>query len=78
MSAPAYGDRVTVRWPGGPHDYLLEFDHFRTERFVGGWVLLVGRQVEPEGGQRGGGYLRTFYVRPVEAGVFTLYPKRGA
>lgn len=75
VNALARGDRVTVRWPGGPHSYVLEFDHIQPERFHDGWVLLAGRQIEPEGMQRGGGYLRTFYVRPVADGVFTLHPR---
>lgn len=74
MSVPARGERVTIRWPGGPHDFVLTFDHFRPERFHDGWVLVVGRQVEPEGMERGYGWLQTFYVRPVGDRVFTLYP----
>lgn len=46
-----YLERIEVRWPGGPHDFVLEF-HFAekvpppSERFKG-WVVLHGVIVSP-------------------------------
>jgi hypothetical protein len=61
---PKRGERVTVRWPGGPFDFEVEFERL-DEVMPGaesGWLWLRGVQVSPEGRQRG--VARTFYVRP--------------
>jgi hypothetical protein len=68
---PKRGERVTVLWPGGQYDFVLEFN--RAEPGVNGWLWLTGLVVEPEGVEHRG--QRTFYVHPVPGGKFTLHPK---
>lgn len=70
---PKQGERVTVRWPGGDYDFVLEFEY--AEPGVDGWILITGIVLEPEG--VGQGRLRRLYVRPTTDGEFTLRPKIG-
>jgi hypothetical protein len=71
MTLPIKGELVSVRWPGGPHDFVLQFDHVNTSipnpPGWEHWVTLVG-VANPGGWSR-------FYVQPVEPGVWTLLPK---
>jgi hypothetical protein len=44
---PQPGDEITIRWPGGPHDFVM---HFRREGDPApwpGWHYLHGSIVEP-------------------------------
>lgn len=61
MAEHKRGDRVTVRWPNGPHDFVLKFDSIRPEG-QDGWVLVTGLVVEPQGPKHRA--MRSFYVRP--------------
>jgi len=69
------GELVTVRWPGGPYDFVLEFEAAEPVGAVGweDWFNISGMQVKPREQWPLG---RTFYVRPVEdePGVYTLVP----
>lgn len=61
---PKRGERVTVRWPGGPYDFEVEFERL-DEAMPGaadGWLWLRGVVVSPEGRQQR--MARTFYVQP--------------
>ena len=67
------GERVTVRWPGGPYDFVILFDYAEPGR--DGWLTIHGLCVEPEGPQHR--MPRSFYVRPVEGEerTYALLPK---
>lgn len=73
------GERVTVRWPGGPYDFVLEFDYAEPSTMSGweDWLTIHGLCVEPEGPQHR--MTRSFYVRPVEGEerTYALLPKKG-
>lgn len=62
-----YGERVTVRWPGGPYDFEVEFHYAEPVHAPGweDWLVLHGVVVSPEGPQHR--TFRAFYVHPVEA-----------
>lgn len=72
------GDLVTVRWPDGPHDYMIEFKD--AVPFGPGnqsrpdWFLISGRVVQPRGPMEGRQH--TFYVHPVngDPGAYELTP----
>jgi hypothetical protein len=67
-------ERVTIRWPGGPYDFVVEFDHAEPAASPGweDWLVIHGLCVEPEGpGHRA---MRSFYVHPVKSG-YALLPK---
>jgi hypothetical protein len=72
------GERVTVRWPGGPYDFVLEFSYAEAVNAPGWeeWFTIHGLVVEPEGLQHRA--VRGFYVHPVEEGVYALLPFRPA
>jgi len=67
------GERITIRWPGGPHDFVLEFEYAEPVGGVGweDWFTITGVVVEP-----GTARMQSFYVHPVEAGVYALLPVR--
>lgn len=60
------GERITVRWPNGPHDFVILFEYAEPVRAEGfeGWLVIHGLCVEPEGPQHR--TMRHFYVHPVE------------
>jgi hypothetical protein len=49
---PAEGERITIRWPGGPYDFVMEFEglHETGPAPEPGWAWLHGRIVEPDPG----------------------------
>lgn len=69
---PKRGEEVTILWPGGEHDFVIRFEY--AEPMAGGWVVLHGLVVKPEGIEHR--ERRGFYARPVEGGEFTLHRKR--
>jgi len=68
---PARGERVTILWPGGDHDFVMDVRsaHDRPGGLGAGWVLLNGALVEPYRD------VRDFCVRRTEGGGFSLLPK---
>jgi hypothetical protein len=69
--------RVTVRWPGGPHDFVLEYlppkpgwypDH------QPGWFWVTGRVVEPAGPEHGA--TRTLFAERIGPDEFRMIPMR--
>lgn len=45
---PTEGDRIVIRWPGGPYDFVMDFLCERTPRPpTPGWHFLHGVIVEP-------------------------------
>jgi hypothetical protein len=79
------GELVTVFWPGGPHNFVLEFDHAEEFDLYGGewtdWFLIHGTCTGDDGcpvnSKTGGRYhhMRNFYVHPVDGG-YALVPYR--
>ena len=46
---PDQGETITIRWPGGPFDFVMEFECERTPPPPWpGWRFLYGRIVQPE------------------------------
>lgn len=45
---PMKGERITIRWPGGPHDFVMEFE-IEDTHIAGppGWYYLHGLVVSP-------------------------------
>ncbi|AGL20943.1 hypothetical protein [Actinoplanes sp. N902-109] len=72
------GERVTIRWPGGPYDFVILFDYAEPSGAAGweDWLTIHGMCVEPEGPQHH--TRRSFYVHPVEGEerTYALLPKR--
>jgi len=67
-------ERITIRWPGGPHDYVIEFEKAEPLDAIRGWLYLYGLVVQPSAPQ-----FRTrrgFYCRPVGDREYTMLPKR--
>jgi hypothetical protein len=76
VTAHKVGDQVTIRWPGGPHDYVIEYydDGLGTQPPPSkGFQYIRGVVVQPDGLQWR--TLRTFYVRQVGDG-YELLPLR--
>jgi len=69
---PRWGDRVTVRWPGGSYDFVIEYDHEEPSQ-PGGWVVVHGLVVEPVGPEHR--RHRGFYAHQVGAGIYEMLPK---
>jgi hypothetical protein len=44
---PKEGDRITIRWPGGPHDFTMIFEREGDPCPYPGWHFLHGVIVEP-------------------------------
>ncbi|MEV6633859.1 hypothetical protein AB0M54_24220 [Actinoplanes sp. NPDC051470] len=70
MSAlPKRGDRITIEWPGGPHNFVIKFEKQVTAEPPpspgpngdgwAGWVFLQGQQLEPD--QPGQEYWRDLF-----------------
>ena len=72
------GERVTIRWPGGPYDFVVLFDHAETSTLPGweGWLTVTGPCVEPAGPRRRS--VRSFFVRRVAGAerTYALLPRR--
>ncbi|MEU4237919.1 hypothetical protein [Actinoplanes sp. NPDC026619] len=70
-------ERVTIRWPDGPYDFVVEFDHAEPGGMSGwdDWLIIHGLCVEPEGPQHR--TMRSFFVHPVEGGYALLPMKKG-
>lgn len=69
------GERVEIRWPGGPYDFVIEFDYARDVGHWDGWLELHGTVVEPS--DPGHHAYRGFYCHPVGEGVYEMIPKQG-
>jgi hypothetical protein len=69
---PKYGDQVTVKWPGGFHDFEILFGH--EEPVKDGWVTVYGRVIKPSGPQHDG--RRSFYARQTGPAEYTMLPHR--
>lgn len=70
MAEHKRGDRVTVRWPNGPYDFVLKYESVEPAG-SDGWVLVTGLVVEPKGPEHR--EMRSFYVRP-DGDAFALLP----
>jgi hypothetical protein len=68
------GELVTVRWPGGPYDFVLEFEYAESVNTLGweDWIVIHGLVVEPAGPQHRN--LRGFYVHPIGENEYELLP----
>lgn len=77
---PAEGELFTIRWPDGPHDFVMEFigEDFKMAGAPQGWTYLHGRIREPEEWH---GRPWSFMVHWVDAGdgagVWTMLPMNG-
>jgi len=69
---PTRGERVTVKWPGGYYDFVIEFDH--EDPIRDGWVVVHGAVVEPDAPQHRA--FRGFYARRTGPAEYTMLPKR--
>jgi len=65
-----YGDRVTVKWPGGFHDFVIQYTH--EERHGDGWVTVHGLVVEPNGPEYRAN--QGFYARRTGTAEYTMLP----
>ena len=73
MAEHAVGDEIVIRWPGGPHGFVIEYYDDGRQLMPSpspGWQYLRGVVIEPPG--PGWRSLRTFYVRPIEGGEYSL------
>lgn len=77
---PKRGDHIVIIWPGGPHNFRMEFDKLDASMPPPppGWLWLHGKVGETK--------LRfdlvvndwrTLYARPVADGVYEMVPRRG-
>ncbi|GAA2681588.1 hypothetical protein [Actinoplanes palleronii] len=75
MNTHQVGEHVAVRWPGGEHDFVLEYYDDGSDLQPPpepDWCYIRGVQVQPEGiGYR---WMRTFKVRPVGGAEYELLP----
>lgn len=72
-TAPKPGDKIVIRWPGGPYDFEIVF-HYEDDSMPpasDGWLWLRGLVVKPEGLQHR--CVRTFHVTRV-GDEFALLP----
>lgn len=72
MSAHQVGEEIIVRWPGGPHDFVLEYYDDGPDLEPGPERYLRGVQVQPEG--LGWRAMRTVRVRAAEGGGYEVAP----
>lgn len=70
------GERVAIEWPGGPHNFVIEFSYADPVRVIDwpGWLVLHGTVVEPEGPVPR--QYRAFYVHLVD-GAYKMIPFGG-
>lgn len=78
------GERVNVFWPGGPYDFIVQYEYHSPVRAPGweGWIVLHcvvcehahGDTVEPA--PIGHRQFTSFYVHPVERGYALLPMKK--
>lgn len=61
-------ERILIRWPGGPYDFVIEFESVEPVLAKGweGWVSIRGFVVEPQGLRHQ--MTRSFYCHPVDGG----------
>lgn len=64
-------ERVTLRWPGGFYDFVIEFSSIDQDRADPKWWWIRGLVVSPEGPEHRAS--RTFMVRRVD-GEWALLP----
>lgn len=71
-----HNERITVFWPGGPYNFVLEFDRVEPVNAPDweDWFVIHGVVVQPEGVQHH--TMRGFYVHPVEGGYEMLPANR--
>ncbi|MCM4080400.1 hypothetical protein [Paractinoplanes hotanensis] len=79
-SIPRKGDRILVRWPGGPYDFDMEFVRLREDlgAHAPGWLWLVGivGWSELDHGRLRWPDVRTLYARPIGDSTFEMVPRR--
>jgi hypothetical protein len=77
VNAHQVGDRIKIRWPGGPHDFVIEYydDQGFSCAPMPGFQWMRGVVVEPGG--LAWRSLRRFQVRPTGNGEYELLPKIG-
>lgn len=71
------GELITIRWPGGLHDFKIQFQYADEVSAPGweSWVVLHGQVVEPEEAQ----YQRYhgFYCHPIGDREYAMIPYNG-
>jgi hypothetical protein len=75
MPLPRDGETVTIRWPDGPHDFVMRF-LYEDRKMCGtppGWTFLHGQIVEPDSWHK---RCWSFMVHLVD-GEWTMLPKGG-
>lgn len=70
---PKYGERVTVKWPGGFYDFVIEYTREEPSQ-PEGWVVVHGLVVKPSGPQHRAN--RGFYARRTDDREYTMLPHR--
>jgi len=71
------GELIDIRWPGGPHDFQIEFEYAEELKVEGweDWIVLHGLVVKPASTQFRTS--RAFYAKPVGERTYEVLPKRG-
>jgi len=69
------GELVTIRWPEGQHDFVIEFGRVSAPELAGweDWVILHGVVVEPDDPRHRA--FRGFCPRQIGDREFTMLPK---
>lgn len=77
---PHRGERLVIRWPGGPHDFEMVFLHL-DDTMPGphepGWLWLYGKVGESRLGDLTVSDYSTLYARPVSPGLYEMVPHQG-
>jgi hypothetical protein len=70
------GELITIRWPGAPYDFKIQFQYADKVNAPGweSWVVLHGLVVEPHGPQHQA--YRGFYCHPIGDREYEMIPKR--
>lgn len=79
MTDHTVGEELVIRWPGGPHDYKIEYydnGQLTQPRPSRGFQYIRGVVIEPDFGSHWR-TMRTFYVRPLGNGEYSLLPMMG-
>jgi hypothetical protein len=64
-AVPRKGDKILIIWPGGPHNFEMEFMYLdETMPAPNGEYLWLHGVID--------GYARTLYARPVEPGTYRM------